>query len=179
MGADLLSAAAIMGRVCLGLVFLAAAAHKLRHAAVLPAIVANYRILPRRLAAPAAGILPWAELALGVALLTQAAQPWAAAAALLLLGVFAAAMAVNLRRGRGHIDCGCGQSALRQSLSWSLVGRNLGLALLAVPSLAATPRLSVATPEAVIGAAAGVGAFVLYLLFNTLSALPALNRQAS
>jgi hypothetical protein len=179
MGGDLLSAAAIMGRVCLGLVFLTASAHKLRHAAVFPAILANYRILPRGLAAPVARILPWGELALGLALLTQAAQPWAELAALLLLGAFAGAMAVNLRRGRAHIDCGCGQSALRQTLGWPLVGRNLGLALLAVPGLLATPRLSAAAPDTVVGVAAGAGVFVLYLLFNTLSALPALNRPVS
>jgi len=179
MGGDLLSAAAIMGRVCLGLVFLTAAAHKLRHGAVFPAIVANYRILPRRLAAPVARILPWAELAVGLALVTRAAEPWPALAALLLLGAFAGAMAVNLRRGRAHIDCGCGQSALRQTLSWSLVGRNLGLALLAAPDLLAMSRLPAATAEVVVGSVAGAGAFVLYLLFNTLSALPAPNRPAS
>ena len=29
------------------------------------------------------------------------------------------------RRGRAHIDCGCGQSFLRQTLSWTLVARNV------------------------------------------------------
>jgi hypothetical protein len=39
-------------------------------------------------------------------------------------------MGINLRRGRRHIDCGCFQSALKQTLSWVLVMRNLVLALL-------------------------------------------------
>jgi hypothetical protein len=38
-------------------------------------------------------------------------------------------MAVNLRRGRGHIDCGCGHAELRQPLNWLLVFRNIALAL--------------------------------------------------
>jgi hypothetical protein len=39
-------------------------------------------------------------------------------------------MAINIRRGRRHIDCGCFQSALKQTLSWILVARNGVLALL-------------------------------------------------
>lgn len=178
MGADLLLATAVMGRICLGLVFLTAAAHKLRHAEVFPGVVANYRILPRALVTPVAQTLPWIELAVGLGLLAQTAQPWPAVCALLLLTAFAGAMALNLRRGRSHIDCGCGQSALKQSLSWPMVGRNFSLGLLAAPSLLAAPRPS-AAPEAVIGALAGVGAFLLYLLFNALSALPVLSRPLS
>jgi hypothetical protein len=55
--------------------------------------------------------------------------PELSAAGLLLL--FALAMGINLRRGRRHIDCGCFQNALKQTLSWALVMRNVVLALLA------------------------------------------------
>jgi hypothetical protein len=44
--------------------------------------------------------------------------------------LFAVAMGINLRRGRRHIDCGCFQSALKQTLSWTLVVRNVVMALL-------------------------------------------------
>ena len=52
------------------------------------------------------------------------ASPGLALVAMALLALFAAAMAINIRRGRDHIDCGCGQSFLRQTLSWMLVARN-------------------------------------------------------
>ena len=42
----------------------------------------------------------------------------------LLLG-YAAAIGVNLLRGRVRIDCGCGGAAGRERLSWWLVGRNV------------------------------------------------------
>ena len=38
-------------------------------------------------------------------------------------------MAINLRRGRADIDCGCFAGLMRQKLSWPLVARNLVLAL--------------------------------------------------
>ena len=79
-------------------------------------------------------------------------------------------MAINLRRGRAHIDCGCGQSFLAQSLSWTLVARNAVLAALLLPSLAvAGPMILSAT---LTGVGAGFGFFLLYLLLNVFSALP-------
>jgi len=114
--------------------------------------------------------LPPAELAVGLLLLSARSRPWGEAAAITLLGLFALAMAINVRRGRTHIDCGCGQSVLKQTLSWMLVGRNAGLVVLLLPSL------SFAGPETISaslsGVAAGLAFFVVYLLFNALSALP-------
>ena len=46
----------------------------------------------------------------------------------ILLLLFAAAMAVNLRRGRADIDCGCALGLLKERISWPLVARNLVLA---------------------------------------------------
>jgi hypothetical protein len=47
-------------------------------------------------------------------------------------------MGINLKRGRQHIDCGCFQSALKQTLSWTLVVRNGVLALLLGTTLVTT-----------------------------------------
>ena len=166
---DLLAVTAIAGRVCAGLVFLLAGAQKLGHWRVLPGVIANYRLLPRPLVGPVSALLPPVELVLGALLLSGLAKDWTALAAIGLLALFAAAMAINLRRGRYEIDCGCGQSFLKQSLRWSLVSRNAVLAALLLPSLWAAPAtLSLA----VAGASAGLGFFLLYLLANTLSALP-------
>ncbi|MBW2726382.1 MAG: methylamine utilization protein MauE, partial [Deltaproteobacteria bacterium] len=57
-----------------------------------------------------------------------------AAMAALLLGVYSAAIAVNLVRGRRGIDCGCLGPAADQSISPALLGRN---AILVAGALAA------------------------------------------
>jgi Methylamine utilisation protein MauE len=92
-------------------------------------VVRNYRLLPSAVVRPFAYLLPPLELVLALALV---ALPGAwlppLGSALLLVG-FAAAMGVNLRRGRIDIDCGCFAGLMRQKLSWPLVARNLVLAL--------------------------------------------------
>jgi hypothetical protein len=111
-------------RTLVALVFLSAAVGKFRHWAVLQGVVANYRLLPNSFVAPFAYFLPPFEALLGAALLFGVLSPWAELAAAVLLMLFALAMSINLLRGRRHIDCGCFQSALKQSLSWNLVIRN-------------------------------------------------------
>ena len=117
-------------RTLIALVYLAAAIGKMRHWAVFQGVVANYRLLPEVLVAPFAYLLPPFEALLGAMLLLGLLSPWAEAVAVALLLLFAAAMAINIMRGRRHIDCGCFQSALKQTLSWILVARNCVLALL-------------------------------------------------
>jgi hypothetical protein len=166
----LLTMLAIAGRVCVGLVFLLSAAQKMRSWTILPGVIFNYQLLPRGLVRPTAVLLPPVELALGMALLSGLMPAGSALAASVLLMVFAAAMSINLGRGRAHIDCGCGQSFLRQPLSPVLVARNAVLALLLGPSLLATGSLSFAS--VLTGVSAGIAFFLLYLLTNVLVALP-------
>ena len=159
------------GAVCVGLVFVVAACSKLRHRRLLSGVIANYRLLPDVLVAPVAAVLPFAELAIGLALIAGEAIVAPALAIVLLLG-FAAAMAINIKRGRRSIDCGCGQSHLRQTLNWGLVGRNLVLAAILSVRLAAG---SAPTPvQIAIALAAGLSIFVGTMLFNSLLALSAL-----
>jgi len=167
-GAVGLAISGFAASVGVGLIFMTAGWAKFRHRAILPGIVANYRILPLSLVGPAAIALPYIELTTGGALIAGLGRMPALAGVSLLLA-FAAAMAVNIRRGRTHIDCGCGLSALRQPLSWSLVGRNMALAALLAIRVAPTPPLS----EAQILAAAigGLALFICYLLFNAIGAL--------
>ena len=117
-------------RTLIALVYLTAAIGKMRHWAVFQGVVANYRLLPDVLVTPFAYWLPPFEALLGAALLFGWLSPWAELSAAALLLVFAAAMGINLMRGRQHIDCGCFQSVLKQRLSWTLVVRNGVLALL-------------------------------------------------
>lgn len=117
-------------RTLIALVYLTAAAGKMRHWTVFQGVVANYRLLPEIMVAPVAYLLPPFEALLGAMLLLGQLSPWAEMTAALLLLLFAAAMGINLKRGRQHIDCGCFQSALKQTLNWILVVRNAVLALL-------------------------------------------------
>jgi hypothetical protein len=153
---------------CVGLLFAVGAAAKLRHRVELPAVIANYRLLPRPAVRPVALLLPWAEGAIGLALL--ASNGVAAVGAILLLLVFAFAMTVNIRRGRSHIDCGCGIGGLHQPLRPALVRRNLALAAALLPLALMQGRL--APIDHAVAAASGIAAFVLVLLLDALLALP-------
>jgi len=170
MGQELLAASTVAGRVCVGLIFVLAAAQKAQHWRIFSGVLANYRLLPRALVTPAAALLPPAEMLVGVLLLSAQVRPFGALAAIALLSVFAAAMAINLKRGRSEIDCGCGHSLLKQNLSWVLVSRNAGLAALLIPSLVFTKAMPI--PVILTGVAAGLGLFLLYLLLNVFAALP-------
>jgi hypothetical protein len=167
---QLLAASSVAGRVCVGLVFILAATQKTQHWRVFSGVVANYRLLPRPLIGPVAALLPPTEMVLGILLLSAQFRAFGALTAILLLGLFAAAMAINLRRGRSEIDCGCGHSFLKQNLSWLLVGRNAGLVALLIPSLIFTKVTPM--PLLLTGVAAGLGLFLLFLLLNVFSALP-------
>jgi len=173
---ELFATASVAGRICVGLVFVAAATHKAQHGRIFSGVVANYRLLPRALALPVAALLPPVELMLGLLLLSAQFRPFAEFAAIGLLALFAAAMAINIRRGRTQIDCGCGQSFLKQTLSWTLVWRNAGLTALLLPSLA---EVGSATMSMLLtGVAAGLALFLLYLALNIFAALPGMRRFA-
>jgi hypothetical protein len=121
-------------RAGLALLFAVAALHKLRDPRGFTATLADYRLLPDGIAGVAGIMLVGTELAVVVALVIDRRAGLAGAAALLVL--YAGAMAINLVRGRRHIDCGCAGPAARRSISGPLVGRNVILAALALAALA-------------------------------------------
>jgi len=119
-------------RAALGVLFVVAAWHKLRDPRRFAATLGEYRLVPARFAPAAAACVVLAELGAVVALLLWPRGGAAAAAA--LLAVYASAIAVNLARGRRHIDCGCAGPAARREISAWMVARN---AVVAVAALAA------------------------------------------
>ena len=120
-------------RTALALLLLAAAAHKIRDPARFRSTVADYRLLPPPLVTVGAAILVLSEVAIAVAL--AGARSWGLAGAAALLGLYAAAIAVNLARGRRHLDCGCTGPVLRRPISGWLVLRNLVLIAIALVDL--------------------------------------------
>jgi uncharacterized membrane protein YphA (DoxX/SURF4 family) len=159
-------------RVLVALSFLTAAFGKFRHRLVFEGVVANYRLLPEAAVPVFALLLPAVETAVAAALLFVGSW-WPAACAAGLLVLFAVAMAINIARGRRHIDCGCFQSALKQTLNWILVTRNVGLALaLAVPAV--VPEGALSPSGAAEALLTGVVLFVLLQSLNVLwSVVPA------
>ena len=124
----------------LGTLLLAAAWHKVAAHAEFAAALHDYRLLPRTLLRPVALSLPVVEATLAAAWLTGGRGALMISSTAALLSIYAAAIAINLLRGRDRIACGCGlggRGSDDQRLSWWLVIRNLVLAALA--ALAAWP----------------------------------------
>jgi hypothetical protein len=143
------------------LIFGTAVASKLPTLLEFEGVVGNYRLLPDRLVPLAARLLVALEALTVMLLLVPVTRVWGAAAALGLLVLFAAAMAINIRRGRVEIDCGCFRTTHRQRLSWWLVGRNAALALAAAALWLSVSR----APMTLDYVQAALGGVVLYLIY--------------
>jgi Methylamine utilisation protein MauE len=157
---------AIAIRTLVALVFLTASLGKMRHWVIFQGVIANYRLLPDALVAPIADLLPPIEALVGILLLLGLATPWPEASAVVLLLIFAAGMGINLLRGRRDIDCGCFQSALKQTLSWTLVVRNAVLVLLL--GIAVVPGDAGTLPAVMDGLLVGG---VLFIILQSLTIL--------
>lgn len=126
-------------RASLALLLAAAASHKLGDLARFRAVVAAYELLPSSLVAAVATGVALVEAALAASLVFGVGVALAGTGAAALMLAYAAAIFVNVRRGRTDIDCGCMGPASRVPLGPLLVVRNLVLAgaasLLALPVL--------------------------------------------
>ena len=131
----------------LSVVLLTGAWQKWREPEIFRAALENYRLLPDGLLAPISRLLPLWEAGAGFLLLLPATRAAGGMLAAALLCVVSAAVVVNLLRGYGDIDCGCGgigSSMGEQPLSWALAMRNgILLAALPVASSEGLPRAMV------------------------------------
>ncbi|WP_081193839.1 MauE/DoxX family redox-associated membrane protein [Halomonas sp. BC1] len=116
--------------VLLALILAQSVWHKVNDYGRFLGLVANYRLVPGFLEEGVSRTLIALEALLVVLLVFPATAVLASLSGGVLLLVYAAAMGINLLRGRQLIDCGCGGRA--QPVSWLLVLRNLTLALLAL-----------------------------------------------
>ncbi len=162
-----------LARLGLALLFCAAALHKARDLPAFSESLRDYQILPGPLSNAGARALMAAELAGAAALLLPSADPVGALSTLALLGLYSAAIALNLARGRRHVDCGCLGPAQRQPLAPWLLVRNatlsLGALLLLLP--AGAPR----TVHWIDGISLLGGIALLVLLWNAAHQLGAVH----
>ncbi len=117
-----------------GLLWLGAAWHKLAAPTVFRGILKDYQLLPTVLLGLLSYLVPVIEAALGVSWLLGLATVKTSIISAVLLSSYALAIAINLLRGRVHIDCGCGFSsaATEHPLSWMLVVRNFVLIVISL-----------------------------------------------
>jgi uncharacterized membrane protein YphA (DoxX/SURF4 family) len=156
--------------LAIALLFAASALHKLRDWSRFTGALANYHVLP----APSTGVVAVLVVVLEVACVVLLANPaWRPAGAVLaaaLLLLYGAAIAVNLRRGRTSIDCGCVGAGERRRIHRGMVLRNVVLAGVALG--AALPAVSrPITPLDALTVAGSIAvAALLYLAADTLAA---------
>ena len=116
--------------ISFAILFASAAVHKWLHLRSFEEAFDAYALLPPRSALHLAWWVPLCETAVAVGLLARATRAGAAVAGALLLLGYAGAIALNLRRGRRDIACGCGGPDQRRPIASWMAWRNLVLALL-------------------------------------------------
>ena len=144
------------------LLFGHAAWHKWRALADFGAAFAAYRVLQPALARPATVAIPALESLVAAGLLAGRSRPWAAATGAALLLAYAGGIALNLRRGRRDLDCGCAGPASRQPIGAWMVWRNLALALALLALCLPWRGRALATPDALTVGAGLLVAVCLY-----------------
>jgi hypothetical protein len=165
-------------RLGLAWLFAAAATHKLRDREQFRAVLANYRLVPSALVGVAAGVVVGLELFVTALLLVRPSGAGGLVGAMLLAG-YAAALGINLVRGRTRIDCGCLGAGRTSRISWWMVVRNLALAGLALvatlpPGARAVTALDLMTIVGTVLTAA-----LLYLALGQLLSAPVGRREAA
>ncbi len=153
-----------------GVVLTFGALAKLRDWPAFREAVAAYRLLPDPLVPMVSLALPMLEALAGAALHVDDLRVVGACVAIAVVGVATTAVAINVRRGRTDIDCGCGGVEGKQRLSWGLVARN-GVLIAVLAAATLVPGPAVVNVVAAATLAAATLAFVV--LFVTASQLVA------
>lgn len=155
----------VFASLFLALILVAAAIPKIRNADEFQGVVTNYRLLPSFMVAPFAKLLPWLELGSAIALLVPPVREVAAWVAAGLFMMFAMALAINVGRGRTHIDCGC----VRRPTSVSRIGmfhvmRALALAAVSLYTANVSINMSSVTIETLLMGVASAAMFAMIYL---------------
>ena len=157
---------------CLVLLFASAALHKLRDLGHFADVLRAYRVLPEG-AVRLAALVPLAELAVAGGLVAPGARFGAALGGAALLLVYAAAIGVNLRRGRHDLACGCGGPDDARPIAPWMVVRNVALALLLAVTLVSWRERSLSPTDALtVGGGAAVATLLYVCLDRLLGRVP-------
>jgi hypothetical protein len=151
--------------VAFALLLLLSAWHKVTARDSFTVALGEYRLLPVAVLPLAVVLIAALEATLGLAWLAGYGSGAVALLTAALLATYAAAIAINLWRGRVHISCGCGfggASAADQPLSWWLVARNLLLGAVAVVATAPATNRELGLYDWLTMALALLAACVLY-----------------
>jgi Methylamine utilisation protein MauE len=119
----------ILTVAAVALLFASAAAHKLRDLRQFDEIFSAYGLMPEIIRARISWLVPILEIAVAAGLVISDSRPYAAALGITLLSGYACAIAVNLRRGRRDLACGCGGPDERRRISAWMVWRNMVIVL--------------------------------------------------
>ena len=148
--------------IAIAALFAASLVQKLRALPEWPGIVRNYRLVPDALAGAVGVLLLCAEGLTAAALLWIPVRSVGGGAAAALLALYAAAIGINLARGRTQIDCGCFGSRLGQGIGAWMVWRNGLLALLALALLLPVSPRALSVAELLVALAAMITLGFLY-----------------
>jgi hypothetical protein len=153
---------------CTTLLFAGAAIHKFRDLRRFDEIFAAYGLLPWAARLRLSRAVPLLEALVAVGLLLEVTRTTAACVGIVLLLAYAAAITVNLVRGRRELACGCGGPDDRRPIAPWMVWRNiLVAAMLSSVMLPWGPRPLGPTDMVTIGFGAAACALV-YLCLDRL-----------
>lgn len=160
-------------RISFGMLFGAAVAHKLANWRTFEAAVNQYLAVsgvPRRwVLRLVAAFIAGMECCVLAACGWPSNGAWAAGSIASMLLIYGAAMSINLVRGDPPLDCGCSWGETRTPVSYALVVRNCGLALLALPLAIPVDTRPFEPVEMASVVMAVLTAAVLYAALNELS----------
>lgn len=152
----------IASAIAIAVLLASAATHKVRAPARFARQLADYQLLPASLVRPVARLVPLLELAIAFALLVPVSRGWAALSAASLLALYAAAIGINLWRGRRDIDCGCAGPDQAQPLRPVLLLRNSVLVVLALLASVAPIARDMTVFDGFVTVAAAAVALLIY-----------------
>ncbi len=118
---------ALIVRLYMGGLFVAASWHKILHPASFALDIATYQILPLYLVNAMAIVLPWVELAAGLMLMAGIRNRAAALLVTGMIALFTVALVIAVSKGL-DMSCGCfaSQGMEDDPISWITVLRDLG-----------------------------------------------------
>ncbi len=120
---------------CIAILLASAGAHKLRDLRRFDEIFAAYGVIPGIAKLRLSRLLPILEIGLAVGILVNESRPFAGVAVIALVLGYAAAIEINLRRGRRDLACGCGGPDDRRPIAPWMVWRNIVVSVAAALSL--------------------------------------------